>query len=84
MFLLAVAGQPAVQVYIFFAMTLDTFSHTPFLVGQSMLIFNLAMAVVAGYLVVDVALMVEYYMLGNIVDLNPRRRCPGVEILVFF
>ena len=65
-------------------MALDTLSHAPVLVRQSMQVFNQTMALAAGNFTVDVALMVEYDMLGNIVDFYPRRRRLRVEILVFF
>ena len=42
------------------------------------------MALLAGNLAVDMALMVEEHMLGYVIDFYPRCRCLGVEITVFY
>ena len=42
------------------------------------------MALLAGNLAVDMALMVEEHMLGYVIDFYPRCRCLGVEIAVFY
>jgi len=65
-------------------MAFDTLPHAPALVRQSMQVFNLPMASTAGNFAVDMTLVVEYDMLGYIVDFYPWCRCLGIEILVFF
>ncbi len=49
-----------------------------------MQVFNLLMASTAGNFAVDMTLVVEYDVLGYIVDFYPWCWCLGVEILVFF
>ena len=49
-----------------------------------MLVFHLAMTLLAGHFFVDVPLVVEENMLGNVVDLFPWCRTIGIKIAVFF
>ena len=65
-------------------MAFQTHSHPPDLLRQSVQVFNLPVTFPAGDFAVDMALMVEQYMLRHIIDFHPWCRCLGVEILVFF
>ena len=49
-----------------------------------MQVFHLSVALPAGNLAVDMALMVEEHMFCYIIDFYPGCRCPGVEIAVFY
>jgi len=48
-----------------------------------MLVFHLAMTLLAGHFFVDVPLVVEENVLGNVVDFFPWCRAIGIKIAVF-
>ena len=67
------ACQPAVDIGIFPVVAFQTHSHAPILERQSLGIFDLTVAFAAGDLFVDMALMVEQYVFGHVIDLHPGR-----------
>ena len=77
------ARQPAVYIDFPFKVTGDALLHVPYFVRQSVQVLNLAVALLAGYLFVDMPLMVEEDVLGQVVDLTPRSQGVGVEIFMF-
>jgi hypothetical protein len=52
-------------------MALDTLSHTPVFIWQSLQVFNLSMTFPASNSAVDVALMIEQDMLCHVIHLYP-------------
>jgi hypothetical protein len=60
----------------------DTLSHAPVFEWQSMQVFNPPMTFPASNFAVDVALMIEQYMLGHIIHLYPGCRRLSIEIAV--
>jgi hypothetical protein len=68
---LIVARQPAVHTGLFLAMAFDANPHAPDLIGKPLQVLNLPVAHLAGHLAVDVALVVEKDMLGDIIHLDP-------------
>ena len=65
--------QPAIDVGIAFIVTFQTHPHAPLLVRQTVIVLNLSVALLAGNFAVDVALVIEQNVLGDIVDLLPGR-----------
>ena len=61
-------------------MALDTLSHTPVFNGQSIQIFDLPMTFPASNFAVDVALMIEQYMLCHVIHFYPGRRRLRIEV----
>ena len=74
--------QPAIDIGILFIVAFQAHPHAPFLVRQPLLVFNQPVAFPAGNFAIDVSLMIEQDMLGHIIDLDPGRGSPGVEIFV--
>jgi len=79
-----VTRQPAVNIGTFFLVAFEAFAHTPVFSRQTMLVFHLAMTLLAGHFFVDVPLVVEENVLGNVVDFFPWCRAIGIKIAVFF
>ena len=77
------AREPAVYIGILFTVTCDALIHVPDFVRQPVQVLNWAMALLAGYVLVDMPLMVEQDVLGQVVDFSPGSRVARVEILVF-
>ena len=75
--------QPAVYIDFPFKVTGDALLHVPYFVRQPVQVLNLAVALLAGYLFVDMPLMVEEDVLRQVVDLTPGGRGVGVEIFMF-
>ena len=75
--------QPTPHIGVFPSMALDTFPHAPVLIGQPVQVLDLSVAFPTGNLGVDMALMIEQHMLGDIIQLDPGGRRLGVEIAVF-
>jgi hypothetical protein len=63
-------------------MTGDAFVHVPGFVRQSVVFLNLAVALLAGQVLVDMPLMVEQNVFGYIVHFCPGSRLLRVEIFV--
>ena len=78
------ARQPAVEINIPFTVTYDALVHVPDFVRQPVKVLNLAVALLARDVLVNMPLMVEEDVLGQVVDLAPRSRGVCVEIFVFF
>ena len=76
------ARQPTAQIGVFPSMALDAFPHAPVLMRQPMQVLDLSVAFPTGNLGVDMALMVEQYMLGYIVHLDPGGGGLRVEVIV--
>jgi hypothetical protein len=74
--------QPAIDVGILFIMAFNAFAHAPFLVGQALVVLNLSVAFLAGNFAVDVPLVIEQNMLGDIVDFFPGRGCFRIVIFM--
>ncbi len=74
--------QPAIDVGIAFIVTFQAHSHPPLLVRQAVIVLNLPVAFLAGNFAVDVPLMVEQNVLGDVVDFFPGRGCFGVVIFM--
>jgi hypothetical protein len=81
---LTVARQPAIDVDILLIMTFQAHPHPPIFVRQPLQVLNLPVAFPAGYLVVDMPLVVEQYMFRYIVNFDPGCRCLSVEIFMLF
>ena len=64
-------------------MTCDALLHVPYFVRQPVQVLNLTVALLAGYIFVNMPLMVEEDVLRQVVDLTPRGRGVGVEIFMF-
>jgi hypothetical protein len=77
------ACQPAVEVGIFFSMTLDALTHAPNFLGQALKLLHLSVAFLTGDLAVNMALVIKQHVFGHIIDLYPGRWRLGVKILVF-
>ena len=78
------ACQPAIQIGTFLLVTFDALAHTPVFSRQAVLVLHLAMTLLAGYFFIDVPLVVEENVLGNVVDFFPWCRAIGIKIAVFF
>ena len=52
-------------------MTIDALAHPPDFMRQTLQVLNIPVTFPTGNLTVDVALMVEQYMLGYIIHLDP-------------
>lgn len=61
-------------------MAIDALPHTPYFVGQTLQVFHVTVAFPARDLTVDMALMVEQYMLGHIIYFDPGGGCLGIKI----
>ncbi|MGD8915008.1 MAG: hypothetical protein PVH35_00325 [Syntrophobacterales bacterium] len=77
------ARQPAVYIDFPFKVTGDALFHVPYFVRQPVQVLNLSVALLAGYVFVNMPLMVEQDVLRQVVDLTPRSRGVGVEIFMF-
>jgi hypothetical protein len=64
-------------------MTCDALIHIPGFVRQPVQVLNSAVALLTGYLFVDMPLMVEQDMLSQVVDFSPGGRGVRVEIFMF-
>ena len=76
------ARQPAIDISIFFIVTLQAHPHAPLFVRQPVKVLDLPVAFPAGNFTVDMALMIEQDMLGYIVNLFPRSGGLGIEVFV--
>jgi hypothetical protein len=76
-------GQPAVPVGILLLMACDALTHAPDFGVEALNIAHLTVALLTGNATVDVALMVEKHMFRYVVDFDPRRWCPGIEVAMF-
>ena len=65
-------------------MALEAHPHAPDFLRQPLQVLNRPVALLAGNLAVDVALMVEQHVFRHIIDFDPRGRCAFVEVAVFF
>ena len=65
-------------------MALDAFPHAPVLIRQPLHVLDFSVTFPAGNAGVDMALMIEKYMLGYIIHLNPGGWGLRVEIRVLF
>jgi hypothetical protein len=79
-----VTGQPAVHIGLFGLVTFYALTHAPLFSLQAVRIFNFPMAGLAHYLTVDMPLVVEQDVFGQLVDFHPGRRRLGVVIFVLF
>jgi hypothetical protein len=79
-----VARQPAIDARLLFAMALDAHPHLPGFLRQPLEVLDLAVALLANNLAVDVPLVVEKDVFGNVVYLDPGCGCAGAEIVVLF
>ena len=64
-------------------MAFETLAHTPVFSRQAVLIFHQTVTLSAGHFFVDVPLVVEENVLGNVVDFFPWCGAPGIKIAVF-
>jgi hypothetical protein len=78
-----VARQPAVYIDFPLKVTGDALVHVPYFVWQPVQVLNLTVALLAGYIFVNMPLMVEEDVLRQVVDLTPGGRGFGVEIFMF-
>ena len=76
--------QPAVKVGLLFPMAINTESHLKAVTLEPLHGLHRAVALLTGNLLPYVALMIEQYMLRQVVDFLPRSRRLGVEIPVLF
>ena len=74
--------QPAVKVGLLFPMAINTESHLKAVILEPMHGLHRAVAILTGNLLPYVALMIEQYMLWEVVDPSPWSGCLGVEIPV--
>jgi hypothetical protein len=74
--------QPAIQVGLFFPVTLDAKSHLKSYLVEPVHGLYRTMARLALYLLFDVPFVIEKDMLREISDFDPRDRCPAIEVLV--
>jgi hypothetical protein len=79
-----VACQPTINTRLLFAMALDAHPHLPGFLRQPLEILDLTVALLANNLAVDVPLVVEKDVFGNVIHLDPGGGRPGVEIIVLF
>ena len=77
------ACQPAVHIGTSLLVAFEAFAHTPVFSRQAVLIFHLTVTLPAGHFFVDVPLVVEENVLGNVVDFFPWCRAIGIKIAVF-
>jgi hypothetical protein len=77
------ARQPAVEVGIFLAVTLDTFTHAPDFLRQTLRFPYLAVTFLTGNFLVYMALVIKQHVFGHIIDFYPGCGCIGVKISVF-
>jgi hypothetical protein len=80
---LTVTRQPAADIGILFSMTLNTFTHAPVFIRQSLKILHLSVAFLTGDFVVNMALVIEKNVFGYVIDFYPRRGGFGVKISMF-
>ena len=77
------ACQPAVEVGIFYSVTLDALAHAPNFFGQPLNCLYLTVTFLTGNFVVNMTLVIKQHVFGHIIDLYPGRWCIGVKIFVF-
>ena len=77
------ACQPAVEVGIFYSVTLDTLTHAPNFLRQPLKRLHLAVTFLTGNFVVNMTLVIKQHVFGHIIDLYPGRWCIGVKVFVF-
>ena len=65
------ACQPAVEVGIFLPVTLDTFTHTPDFLRQTLRFPYLPVTFLTGDFFINMALVIKQHMFGNIIDFYP-------------
>jgi hypothetical protein len=75
--------QPAVPVGILLFVACDALAHAPDFVVKPLNLTHLTVALLTGDIAVDVALVVEKHVFRYIVDFDPRRWCPGIEVAMF-
>ena len=80
---LTMACQPAVEIGIFLAVTLDTLTHAPNFLLQALKILHLTVTLLTDNFAVNVALVIKQHVFGHIIDFYPGRRRTGVKIFVF-
>jgi hypothetical protein len=76
------AWKPAIQGGLFFSVTLDAKAHSKGYFVEPVHGFYLTVTSLALYLLFDVSFVIEKDMLREIIDFDPRDRCPAVEVLV--
>ena len=74
--------QPAIQSSLFFPVTFDAKAHLKGCFFEPVHGFYNEMTSLALNLLLDVPFVIEKDMLREIVDFDPRDRCPTVEVLV--
>lgn len=77
------ACQPAVEVGIFYSMTLDTLTHAPNFLRQPLKRLHLAVTFLTNDFAVNMTLVIKQHVFGYIIDLYPWSRGFGVEVLMF-
>ena len=77
------ACQPAVHIGTSLLVEFEAFAHTPVFSRQAVLIFHLTVTLLTVHFFVDVPLVVEENVLGNVVDFFPWCGAPGIKIPVF-
>ena len=77
------ACQPAVEVGVFLAVTLDTFTHAPDFLRQTLRFPHLAVTFLTGNFLVYMALVIKQHVFGHIIDFYPGCGCIGVKIFMF-
>jgi hypothetical protein len=79
---LVVTSQPTAQVCLFLFVTLDAKFHFKTDSFEPVHSFHIPVAFIAGEFFLDMPLVVEKYVLRNVVDLDPWGRRLGIEIVV--
>ena len=75
--------QPAIQGGLFFPVTLETKAHLKRYSFEPVYGFYHTMTNLALYRFFNVPFVIEKNMFREIIDFEPRDRCPAVEVLVF-
>jgi hypothetical protein len=77
-------SQPAIQGSLFFTVTLEAKAHLKRDPPEPVHGLHSPVAFLAVDLFFDVPFMIEKNMLRQIIDFNPRGRCPVIEIFMLF
>ena len=77
------ACQPAVEVGIFLPVTLDTLTHAPYFLRQTLRFPYLSVTFLTGNFLINMALVIKQHVFGHIVDFYPGCWRTGVKIFVF-
>ena len=77
------ACQPAVEVGVFLAVTLDALTHAPDFLRQTLRFPHLTVTFLTGNFFVYMALVIKQHVFGHIIDFYPGCGRIGVKIFVF-